>query len=89
MDSYYRQALISYELFRQWLGLPEGFEIDGIEHDVERRALRLRVRCSAEERFHVSDAEPIPLLGPAHAHFNEAGIIDRIWWPELGDDGSP
>ncbi len=85
---YYRLLDIHYDSFRQWLNLPEGFTVEGVQEYPEVLGLTVKVRCPEEPDYeiypgnHITRAAAYQKLFAAEDGRHE--IV--IWWPELGQE---
>lgn len=85
---YYRIGIIPYGKFEEWLGLPPGFKIDGLEHDLASAGLMIRIKCPEEERFQcIPGYQILRILCEQRVlqvkDATENDVILRLSWPEL------
>jgi hypothetical protein len=85
---YARVVVVDYRLFEKWLNLPEGFRIVHPDTPADGFGLRLMVECPPEERFEVGEGAWMPCI-MASCRTNEHGIMDAMWWPDLGQEEPP
>ena len=78
----YRLVSVSYNLFEEWLNLPEEFSIEGLQVDTPRMELTIRVRGPNEQKYHVGISEAIPYTDIHQITFPDGTKV--LWHPDLG-----
>ena len=81
--NYMRVIAISYELFAEWLNLPQEFLITNVGDDPSRAIILLQIACPHKKEFQVDEGQQIPIATPM-AHANRYGFLVKLWHPDLG-----